>query len=85
MSNDEVVNQLQISHGFASEIIHQRLHFQKVCARCVPKQLMEQHRHNPLDRCKCSYWYHEESDTFVSHTVTVNKTWIYHYKAIQQM
>ncbi|PNF18223.1 hypothetical protein B7P43_G17755 [Cryptotermes secundus] len=36
---DEVSNYLQIRHGSASEIIHNRLGFHKVCARWVPKQL----------------------------------------------
>jgi hypothetical protein len=36
---DEVANRLQISHGSAYEIIHNRLGFHKVCARWVPKQL----------------------------------------------
>jgi hypothetical protein len=30
---DEVANRLQISHGSAYEIIHNRLGFHKVCAR----------------------------------------------------
>jgi hypothetical protein len=34
---DDVVNQLQIKHCSAYEIIHDRLHFHKVCARWVPK------------------------------------------------
>jgi hypothetical protein len=36
---DEVAHQLQISHGSAYEIIHNRLTFHKVSARRVPEQL----------------------------------------------
>jgi hypothetical protein len=36
---DEVADHLQISHGSAYEIIHNRLGFHKVCARWGPKQL----------------------------------------------
>jgi response regulator of citrate/malate metabolism len=32
---DEVANHLQISHGSAYKIIHNRLGFHKVCARCL--------------------------------------------------
>lgn len=34
---DEVANHLQISHGSVYEIIHNRLWFNKVCARWAPK------------------------------------------------
>ncbi|PNF23181.1 hypothetical protein B7P43_G02737 [Cryptotermes secundus] len=41
---DEVANHLQISHGSAYEIIHNRLGFHKVCARWVPKELTVLHK-----------------------------------------
>jgi hypothetical protein len=36
-TTDGMADQLQISHGSASNIIHQRLHFHKVCAMWVPE------------------------------------------------
>lgn len=49
---DEVAHCLQISHGSAYEIIHNRLSFHKVCARWVPKQLTELHKQTRLDICQ---------------------------------
>jgi hypothetical protein len=36
---DEATHQLQISHGAAYEIIHNKLAFRKVCARRVPNKV----------------------------------------------
>ena len=36
---DEVVSELNISHGLSHHIIHNVLRFQKVCARLVPSQI----------------------------------------------
>ena len=41
---DEVANYFEINHGSAYDIIHNRLGFRKVCARWVPKELIEEHR-----------------------------------------
>jgi hypothetical protein len=41
---DNVANHLQISHGSAYAIAHDRFRFQKVCARWVPKKLMKRWR-----------------------------------------
>jgi hypothetical protein len=49
---DEVAHQLQISHGSAYEIIHNRLAFHKVGARRVPEQIKELHEENHLEICK---------------------------------
>lgn len=38
---DEVAYHLQISHGYAYEIIHKRLGFHKVCARWVPNSSLK--------------------------------------------
>ncbi|KAG9462962.1 hypothetical protein GDO78_022737 [Eleutherodactylus coqui] len=39
---DYVANHLQISHGSAYTIIHDRLGFRNICAKWVPKQVMEE-------------------------------------------
>ena len=44
VSIDEVAHVLQISHGSAYELMHNKLGFHKVCARWVPKQLTEVHK-----------------------------------------
>ena len=40
---DEMAHVLQISHGSAYEMMHNKLGFHKVCARWVPKQFTEMH------------------------------------------
>jgi hypothetical protein len=50
---NEVGNHLQISHGSAYDIIHNRLGFCKVCARWVPKQLTEEHKNNHVVIFQC--------------------------------
>ena len=49
---DEVANCLQISHGSAYEIMHNRLGFHKVCARWISKQLTMLHKQTRLDICQ---------------------------------
>lgn len=44
MTLDNVANHLQINHGSAYTIVHDRFGFQKVCARWVPKKLMKKWR-----------------------------------------
>ena len=79
---DEVVHQLQISHGSAYEIIHNRLTFHKVSARRVPEQLKELHEEKRLEICKrfldsCG----AEGDHFLERIVTENETWIHHFES----
>jgi hypothetical protein len=63
---NEVANQLQISHSFSYEIIHD-----KVSSRWVPKQLTQQQRCNCLDMCNhLLNRYHEEGNAFLSRSVT---------------
>jgi hypothetical protein len=77
----EVAHQLQISHGAAYEIIHNRLAFHKVCARWVPDKVTELHKEKCsdiskrlLDHCGA------EGDRFLERTVMGDETWIHHYK-----
>jgi hypothetical protein len=71
----EVVNQEQISHDTAYEIIHCRLYICKIFAWPVPELLVEQHRHNCLDICNCFFkQYHQGSDAFLSHITVGDKT-----------
>ena len=49
---DEVAHVLQISHGSAYEMMHNKIGFHKVCARCVPKQLKEMHKQTHVDIAK---------------------------------
>lgn len=78
---DEVAHRLQISHGSAYEIIHNRLGFRKVCARWVPKQLTQLHKQTRLDICKKHLdRYGNEGDNFLDRIITGDETWIHHYE-----
>ena len=44
----EIVLTVGISYGSAFAIIHNNLGYHKICARCVPQQLMENHRQTCL-------------------------------------
>ena len=48
----EVAHVLQISHGSANELMHNKLGFYKVCARWVPKQLIDVHKQTRVDICQ---------------------------------
>ena len=43
---DEVAHVMQIIHGSAYEMMHNKFGFHEVCARCVPKQLTEVYKIN---------------------------------------
>ena len=78
---DKVAYCLQISHGSAYEIIHNRLGFNKVCARWVPKQLTQLHKQQRLDICqKHLDRYGNERDVFLNRIVTGDETWVHHYE-----
>lgn len=78
---DDVAHRLQISHGSAYEIIHNRLGFHKVCARWVPKQLTQLHKQTRLDICKQHLdRYVNERDNFFDRIITGDETWIHHYE-----
>ena len=77
---DEVANCLQISHGSAYEIIHNRLGFHKVCARWIPKQLTMLHKQTRLDNRQQNLERYEKGDAFLDRTITGDETWVHHYE-----
>jgi hypothetical protein len=80
VTTDEVACHLLISHGSVHEIIHNHLGFHKMCARWVPKQLTEEHKHNCVTICRSLLnRYRQEGDAFLRCIITGDKTWIHHY------
>jgi len=78
---DEVACSLQISHGFAYQIIHKELGFHKVCARWVPRQLTAEHKHKHVEICqRLLDRYKNEGEEFLSRIVTGDETWVHHYE-----
>ena len=55
VTTDEVAHQLQISHGSAYEISHNRLAFHKVFAQWVPQQHPELHKEKHLETAN-DFW-----------------------------
>jgi len=76
-----VANCLQISHGSAYEIIHNKRGFRKVCARWISKQLIMLHKQTRLDTCQQNLdRYDKESDAFLVRIITGDETWVHHYE-----
>ena len=81
MTIDEVAHVLQISHGSAYEMMHNKLGFHKVCARWVPKQLTEVNKQMRVDICqKHLDFYGNEWDIFLDRIITGDETWVNQYK-----
>ena len=77
---DEVAHVLQISHGSAYKLMHNKLGFHKVCARWVPKQLTEVHKQMHVDICqKHLDRFGNERDIFLDR-ITGDLTWVHHYE-----
>ena len=81
MTVDEVAHVLQISHGSAYEMMHNKLEFHKVFTRWVPKQLTEVHKQSRVDICqKHLNHYGNERDVFLDRIITGDETWVHHYE-----
>ena len=78
---DEVAHVLQISHGSAYELMHNKLGFHKVFARWVPKELTEVHKQMLVDICqKHLDRYGNKQDIFLNRIITGDETWVHHYQ-----
>ena len=75
---DEVACSLQISNGFAYQIIHDELGFHKVCARWMPRELTAEHKRKRDEICQhlLDRYNNEE---FLSRIVA-DETWVHHYE-----
>ena len=77
---DGVACSLQISHGSAYQIIHDKFGFHKVCARWVPRELTAEHKRKRVEICQHLHRYNNEGEEFLSRIVTEDETWFYHYE-----
>ncbi|GFW38353.1 histone-lysine N-methyltransferase SETMAR [Trichonephila clavipes] len=61
------------------KVVSEKLKFRKLCARCVPRLLTEEHK---LKRMACALdfldRYHKEGDQFLERIVTGDETWVSH-------
>ena len=78
---DEVAHVLQISHGSAYQLMHDKLGFHKVYAKWVTKQLAEVHKQTRVDICqKYLDRFGNERDIFLDRIITGDETWVHHYE-----
>ena len=67
----------QISRSLLNEIVSDKLKFRKLCARWVPKMLMEEHRLKRQASALDFLTPHsEEGDNFLSCVATGDETWV---------
>ena len=79
-TSDELVQSLQISHGFAQKTIHEILGYRKVSARWVPRELTEEHKRRRVEICQTLLnRYNNEGEEFLSRIVTGDESWVHHY------
>jgi hypothetical protein len=62
-----------------SQIVSDKLRFQKLCSHWVPKMLMEEHKiKRQANVLTFLTRYNEQGDEFLSRTVTGDETWVSH-------
>jgi hypothetical protein len=78
---DKTAKQLNSSIASAYSVMPDNLQFHKVCARGVPKELTDEHKHMCLNICsRHSAHCHEEGDNFLQWIVTGDETWVHCYQ-----
>jgi len=70
----EVAAHLDISYGFAYAILHDDLGYRKVCARCVPKELIVVHKRERVEVATQFVRQYEEDPSILERNVTGDKT-----------
>jgi len=61
-------------------IIHEHLHFRKVSASCVPRQLSAFDWHRRVAGCTVlKERFDREVQDFLDHIITCDKTWVHHF------
>jgi hypothetical protein len=78
---DAVATAIGCSHGWAYNMMHERLGFHKVCSHWVPRQLRQQHKSQrmglSLQQLQC---YQDKGDDMLSRIVTGEEFWVHHYE-----
>jgi hypothetical protein len=76
----EIAGEVGISYGSTFAIITDKLGFRKVCTRWVPRLLTPEQKLHRTQVCqrllaKCQ----EEHDSFLTHIISCDETWVHHY------
>ena len=77
--DDDIAERVGVSHGSAVNIVNE-LGFAKVCARWVPRQLLDFHKKARFEACSELIECHRSDKTFLSRIVTGDETWVHHYE-----
>ena len=70
---DDIAECVEVSHGSAVNIVNE-LGFAKVCARWVPRQLLDFHKQARFEACSELIECHRSDKTFLSRIVTGDET-----------
>ena len=76
ITTDDIAECVGVSHGSAVNIVN-GLGFAKVCARWVPRQLLDFHKQACFEACSELIECHKRDKTFLSRIVTVHLTIIF--------
>ena len=76
---DDIAECVGVSYGSAVNIVNEP-GFAKVCARWVPRQLLDFHKQARFEACSELTECHKSDKTFLSHIVTGDETWVHHYE-----
>ena len=81
VTTDEIAVEFNTSHGSVYNIVHDDLGYRKVCSRCVPRQLSNDHKCAQQTICQEHLDHHaHEGDAFLHRIVTGDESWVYHYE-----
>ena len=77
VTTDEIAVQFSMSNGSAHSIVHDELGCRKVCSRCVPRQLSDDHKRALQTICQQNLDCHaREGDAFLHRIVTGDESWV---------
>ena len=76
----EIAQEMNLSVGVVNTIIHEHLHFRKVSARWVPRQLSTFDWHRRVEGCtELKEHFDGEGQDFLDCIITCDKTWVHHF------
>jgi [histone H3]-lysine36 N-dimethyltransferase SETMAR len=77
----DIMTAVNIGAHAADEIIHERLRFNKVCARWVPHHLTDDNKEMRLSICQDLFErYDKEGEQFLRRIITGDETWVHQFE-----
>ena len=77
---EEIAQELGVSRGCVSTILHDRLDMRKLTDRWVPKSLSDEQMANKASVCSALLKRFRSKDNFLLRLVTVDETWVHYYE-----